>query len=98
MANRPPDYSGGFGYGPWPETDKPFEKPPGGEYIGDGYANRSPGGCHTQTGTDYWLDCIVYPERTYADGTLLADTLDARSRDFRVSIGQLTGRKVGPAE
>lgn len=96
MANKPPS-NVPFGFGPWAETDKPFvETPPGGDYIGDGYANRAPAGCHTQSGTDYWLDCIVYPERTYAVGDEQADSLDHDSRPFNITVGTRTGRKPGP--
>lgn len=97
MATKPPDWVGLGGYGPWPENDKPFvETPPGGDYIGDGYANRAPAGCHTQSGTDYWLDCALYPERTYAFGDEQADSLDRESRNFKITVGSLTGKKPGP--
>lgn len=93
-----PDFLGFGSYGPWPDNDPPqsYENPS--PHFRDGYQNRAPAGTHQESPTEYWLDCLTYPERTTADGDYIADVLDARSRDFRVSLGQLTGRKVGPAE
>lgn len=96
-ARNPPDFSGGFGYGPWPETDMPFESNPGGGYK-DGYNGRYPGGAYHERPSDMWLDAMVYPERPYPASDEQANRLDLRSRALRISIGNATGRKSGPSE
>ncbi len=96
-ARKPPDFVGWGGYGPWPETDMPFEGNPGGGYK-DGYYGRLPGGGYYETPSTMWLDAMVYPERPYPTNDDAADRLDLRSRELRISIGNATGRKTGPSE
>jgi hypothetical protein len=98
MAKNPPEFTSGYGgYGPWPETDMPLGPNPSGGYK-DGYYGRFPGGGYGERPTDMWLDSLVYPERPYPDSDGMADRLDARSRAFRVSVGNVTGRRSGPSE
>lgn len=95
--SKGPDYSGGFGYGPWPDDGK-LGEPLDPKYP-DGYRNRMPGGGHYENPSDIWLDAVVYPERPglYAsDGE--ADRLDLRARAFRISQGNVTGKAPGPSE
>jgi len=64
----------------------------------DGFNNRAPAGCHTEGPGDIWIDAMVYPDRMYAGSNIEADAMDARSRDFKISVGQVLGRKTGPEE
>lgn len=111
---RGPAFRSGLGgYGPWPtgeildhDTDpSPFYK--------DGYDNCAPGG-HMEAPDDLWIDRIVYPRRNqnpevrammdHARAEMLhaADEQDMayymRSRSFRISQGNVTGRDPGPSE
>lgn len=97
MAKSPPEFTGFGGYGPWPETDMPFEGNPGGGYK-DGYYGRRPGGTYGEAPTDMWLDAIVYPERPYPSSDAQADALDMRSRRISISVGNATGKRSGPSE
>lgn len=85
---------GGLGKAdPWPTNDRPFENEDNpSPHFDDGYYNRAPGGAHTQGPADYWLDCAVYPERT-----AWSEEQDRQARDFRVSVGNITGKKPGPS-
>jgi hypothetical protein len=95
--NKPPDFTSGLGgYGPWPDTDPPGVGADPSPYYKDGYANRAPAGCHVEGPADYWIDCMVYPDRSYANSEPMADMLDHNSRFFRVSEGNITGKKPGP--
>lgn len=91
-----PDFTGFGGYGPWPDNDPPQSEENPSPHYRDGWQNRAPGGCHDSAPTDYWLDCLTYPERTSANGDTQADTLDHDSRFFRITVGTVTGRKPGP--
>ena len=95
MAKRPPDFTGFGGYGPWPETNMPFEDNPGGGYK-DGYYGRAPRGCYIEAPTDMWLDSMVYPPRPYPNSDAMADRVDLASRSLSIGIGNRTGRKNGP--
>ena len=93
-----PDFTGGFGgYGPWPDNDVPFEEDPSPHYH-DGYRNRMPGGGHYELPTDFWVDQIVYPDRPAPMTAASANDLDLRARSFRISVGNITGRRPGPSE
>lgn len=87
-----------FGYGPWPDNDVMGEETDPSPHYRDGYHNRAPGGAHIEGPTDLWIDRIVYPRRLEAVSDMEADRMDARSRDFRITVGQVTGRKPGPEE
>lgn len=95
---KPPKYSGGFGYGPWPDTDVPFDDNPGGDYYSDGWCNRAPAGTHHENPTDYWLDCMTYPDRPRPMNTAAADEMDKDSRAIQISVGNATGWGHGPTE
>jgi len=93
-----PDFTGFGGYGPWPDNDKPAIGGDPSPHYGDGYANRAPAGSHIEAGSDYWIDCLVYPERVYAMSDQQADALDHNSRFFKVTVGNVTGKKPGPED
>ena len=93
-----PRFSGFGGYGPWPDNDKLESDQNPSPHYEDGFMNRAPAGCHTEGPADIWIDAIVYPARMYAGSNREADAMDARSRDFRITVGQVTGRKTGPEE
>jgi hypothetical protein len=87
---------GGIGKAdPWPTNDTPIhgETSP---HQDDGYSNRLPGGGHYEGGSDYWLDCLIYPERPEVSDAEVGRA-DFDSRMFRVSPGNITGRKPGPS-
>lgn len=94
---QPPKYSGFGGYGPWPDTDIPFDDNVG-DYYSDGWCNRAPGGCHYETPTSLWVDSIVYPDRPRPVNTSEADEMDKDSRSMQISVGNATGRNHGPTE
>ena len=96
-AKRPPDFSGGFGYGPWPETDEPITTPCG-NYFTDGFRGRAPGGCYRETPSTMWLDSMIYPDRSYPHDDATADRLDIDSRRIAISVDMLTGRQNGPKD
>ena len=89
---------GGLGKAdPWPNNDLPGENEnTPSPHDPDGYHNRLPGGGHNELPSSIWLDSLVYPERPEHDarGT---DMADFRDRQFAVSVGNLTGKKVGPS-
>jgi hypothetical protein len=90
---------GGLGKAdPWPTNDAPFslDDDPSPHYR-DGYHNRAPGGAHTQAPTDFWLDGVVYPDRPDVLDSRASDIADFRDRQFVVSVGNRTGKKVGPS-
>jgi hypothetical protein len=93
-----PKYSGFGGYGPWPDNDVPLEDGDPSPHYRDGWMNRAPGGAHYELPTDYWLDCLTYPDRPAATSNGVADRLEARSRAFRISQGNVTGKAPGPSE
>ena len=94
MAKGPP-FSGFGGYGPWPDNDPEPQNPS--PHYEDGYHNRAPGG-HMEAPTDIWIDRMLYPVRLNPVSVAEADGFDARSRDFRLTVGNITGRKPGPEE
>lgn len=85
-----------FGYGPWPDNDLPLDDNPGGGHYEDGYHHRGPLGTLIENPSDYWLDCMVYPERPSADSAQSAERLDLASRNLTIGVGNATGRKNGP--
>lgn len=90
---------GGIGKSdPWPTTDQPFVEENPCPHYDDGYMNRAPGGGHIEAPTDYWLDCMVYPYRDKADSAAQANRMDMRSRSFRITAGNMTGKDPGPSE
>jgi len=97
--SKGPDFFGLGSYGPWPTNDEPIEGAPVSPHYNDGYANRAPGCAHIEGPGDYWIDCMVYPgERPNGAYEASADRLEARSRAFRISAGNVTGRNPGPSE
>jgi hypothetical protein len=89
---------GGLGKAdPWPDNDTPIHEQDPSPHQHDGYANRLPGGGHYEGGSDYWLDCMVYPERPEIGTGNSEGHADFDSRMFRVNLGNLTGKKVGPS-
>lgn len=91
---------GGLGKAdPWPDNDTPIyqEGDTPSPHQHDGYNNRLPGGGHYEGGSDYWLDCLVWPERPDLPLGDAEGRNDFRSRQFVVSVGNVTGKKVGPS-
>jgi hypothetical protein len=95
---RPREFAGFGGYGGWPDTDLPFEEQDPSPYYVDGYANRMPGGGHYESPTDLWADKIVYPEREYCASEAQEERLYLSSRAFRITVGNVTGRRPGPPD
>jgi hypothetical protein len=94
---KPPDFTGFGGYGPVPDNDPPVDNVPGGNHYESDWHDRAPGGTRTENPSDYWLDCMVYPDR--------ADSTDAnepeqfrRAISLSISVGNATGRKSGPSD
>jgi hypothetical protein len=97
MAN-PPKFTGFGGYGPWPDNDRPNDTQPGGGHYEDGYHDRAPGGTRIENPSDYWIDCVIYPDRQAPTSDAEADRQYLRARDFRISAGNATGLKPGPSD
>jgi hypothetical protein len=88
---------GGIGKAdPWPTNDMPIHESDPSPHQSDGYHNRLPLGGHLEGGSDYWLDCMVYPERPEKATGNEMSRADIADRGFCVTVGTLTGRKPGP--
>lgn len=98
FKSYPPQFTGFGGYGPWPTNDEPTQDAPVSPHYDDGYANRAPGCSHIEGPADYWLDTTLYPDRPNGMYASDIDRLEQRSRAFRISAGNITGRKPGPSE
>lgn len=89
---------GGIGKAdPWPTNDTPIVEQNPSPHQSDGYDNRLPLGGHQEGGSDYWLDQLIYPNRPQMATGMPTDRADLAGRNFYVSPGNLTGRKVGPS-
>lgn len=87
---------GGIGKAdPWPTNDTPIHEQNPSPHQSDGYHNRGPGGAHYEPGSEYWLDCLVYPERPEVSNEGVGRA-DMASRMYQVSVGNVTGKKPGP--
>jgi len=88
---------GGIGKAdPWPTNDEPIHEQNPSPHQSDGYYNRAPGGGHYEAGSDYWLDCMVYPDRPNKATGYENDRADFEDRMFRVNLNTVLGRKPGP--
>lgn len=91
---------GGIGKAdPWPTNDQPIwnETNEASPHYQDGFYNRAPLGGHNELPSQYWLDCLVYPERPDPINGNPTSEADFRGRMFALNAGNVTGKKPGPS-
>ena len=93
-----PDFSGFGGYGPWPDNDVLDSEPDNPcPHYEDGYDVHGPGGTRIEAPTALWLDRMVYPRRVIAMTEAEENRSSHETREFAVSIGNITGKNPGPS-